>query len=49
MKRVILRKDLLSKQEYHERYGIARPTINRMIDEGKLIVERISGIDYIKI
>jgi len=49
MKKIRVRTDLISKQEYHKRYGIARPTINKMIDEGKLSVEEISGTQYIKI
>ena len=49
MKRVIVRKDLMNKSEYSKKYGINRVTIDKLIEEGKLVVERISGIDYIKI
>jgi hypothetical protein len=49
MIRRITRTDLMSKQEYHKEYGIPRPTIDKLIKDGKLIVEHISGTDYIKI
>lgn len=49
MKKIKIRTDLISKQEYHERYGISRPKINDMINSGALAVEEISGIQYIKI
>ncbi len=49
MKKVIERKDLMSKSEYSKQYGINRVTIDRMINEGRLSVERISGIDYIRL
>lgn len=49
MKKIKIRTDLISKQEYHKRYGTPRPTINTMIEEGKLSVEEISGTQYIKI
>lgn len=49
MKRVILRNDLMSKSEYSKKYNINRVAIDKMIDEGKLVVERISNVDYIKI
>lgn len=49
MKRIIERKDLMSKSEYSKQYGINRVAIDKMIEEGKLIVERISGVDYIRL
>jgi len=49
MKKIKIRTDLISKQDYHKRYGISRPAINLMIEEGKLSVEEISGTQYIKI
>ena len=49
MKRIKIRTDLISKHDYHNRYGIARPKINQMIEDGKLSVEEISGVQYIKI
>ena len=39
----------MNKSEYSKKYGINRVTIDKLIEEGKLVVERISGIDYIKI
>lgn len=49
MKRVILRNDLMSKSEYSKKYNINRVAIDKMINEGRLVVERISNVDYIKI
>lgn len=49
MKRVIIRKDLMKKSEYSKKYGINRVTIDKMIERGELVVERISGTDYIRI
>lgn len=49
MKRKIVRNDLISKQDYHLRYGISRPKIDKMIENGELVVEEISGTDYIRI
>ena len=49
MKRKKIRTDLISKQDYHKRYGTPRPKINDMIESGKLSVEEISGTEYIKI
>lgn len=48
MKRIV-RKDLMSKIEYSKKYGVSRPTIDRMIKDGELTVEHISGTDYIRI
>ena len=49
MKRIIERKDLMSKMEYSKQYNINRVTIDKLIEEGKLVVERISGVDYIRL
>lgn len=49
MKRIIERKDLMSKTDYSRKYGINRVTIDKMIEEGKLVVERISNTDYIRL
>lgn len=49
MKKIKIREDLISKQDYHKRYGVPRPKINKMINDGELTVERISNIDYIRI
>lgn len=48
-KKIRIRHDLLSKSDYSRRYGIARPTIDAMIERGEIKVERISGIDYVSI
>lgn len=39
----------MNKQEYSKQYGISRPTIDKKIKDGELVVERISGIDYIRL
>lgn len=49
MKRIIRRNDLLSKSEYSKKYGIDRVKVDRMIEDGKLVVEEISGKHYIKL
>ena len=49
MKRVIQRNDLLKKAEYSKRYGINRPKLDQMIEDGLLVVERISNTDYVRI
>jgi hypothetical protein len=49
MKRIIRRTDLMSKSQYSEAYNIARPTIDKMIENGDLSVEEISGTHYIKV
>jgi hypothetical protein len=49
MKRIIKRTDLMSKSKYSEAYNIPRPTIDKMILNGDLVVEEISGTHYIKI
>lgn len=49
MKKVKVRKDLISKSDYAKRYNKSRPTIDKMIESGLLEVEEISGIDYIKL
>ena len=47
--KIIIRNDLMKKKEYSIQYGISRPTIDKMIKDGDLCVERISGTDYIKL
>jgi hypothetical protein len=47
MKRIKVRKDLISKSEYSKRYNVNRVRIDVMIEFGDLSVERISGTDYI--
>jgi len=49
MKRDIIRDDLMKKIEYAKKYNLSRPTIDKKIEEGKLVVERIGETDYIKI
>lgn len=49
MKKIIVRKDLMKKTEYSVKYGISRSTIDKMIEDGLLIVEEISGTHYIKV
>lgn len=49
MKRIIVRKDLMKKQDYSKKYGINRVKIDQLIQEGKLVVEQISGTDYIRL
>lgn len=49
MKRIKLRDDLMSKSTYSKAYNIARPIIDKMIENGELSVEEISGKHYIKI
>ena len=47
MKRVIIRKDLMKKQNYAKHYGVSRPTLDKMISDGLVSVEHIDGTDYI--
>jgi hypothetical protein len=49
MKRVIVRKDLIKKQDYSKRYGVNRVKLDQLIQDGKLVVEQISGTDYIRL
>jgi len=49
MKRAIIRTDLMSKSDYSKSFNISRPTIDNKIKEGALVVEIISGTEYIKI
>lgn len=46
---MVIRKDLISKSNYARKYLVSRPTIDKMIEFGELSVERIDGVDYIKI
>ena len=47
MKRIRVRDDLMSKTEYSKAYNINRVRIDKMVSNGELSVERISGKDYI--
>ena len=49
MKRIIIRKDLMNKKEYSEKYQINRVSLDKKIEAGELVVERISGTDYIRL
>ena len=49
MKRMIIRKDLMKKSDYSKRYNINRVTLDKEIQDGKHVVERISGTDYIRV
>lgn len=44
-----VRKDLITKMEFSRRYGVSRPTIDRMIRNSELSTETICGVDYINI
>jgi len=49
MKRIIVREDLLKKLDYSKKYGINRVSLDKKIESGELVVERISGTDYIRL
>lgn len=49
MKRIIVRKDLIKKIEYSKKYNINRVKLDQLIQDGKLVVEQISGTDYIRL
>jgi len=49
MKKILIREDLISKSDYSKKYNISRPTIDKMIEDGELVVEEISNTHYIKI
>jgi hypothetical protein len=49
MKRRIIRNDLMSKSDYSKKYGINRVSIDKMIENGDLFVETISGTDFIRL
>jgi hypothetical protein len=49
MKKVIIRKDLINKKDYSKKYGINRVAIDKKIENGELVVEQISGVDYIRL
>jgi hypothetical protein len=49
MRKIKVRDDLMSKADYCKKYSINRVAIDKMIEEGKLSVEEISGKHYIKI
>lgn len=49
MKRLKIRDDLMNKSEYSKAFRVGRNKLDKMINDGELSVERISGVDYIKI
>ena len=49
MKRIIKRTDLMSKSNYSKQYGISRPTLDKRIESGDVVVEHIDGVDYIRL
>ena len=49
MRKAKVRTDLMSKTEYAVKYNVSRVTIDKLISDGKLAVEVISGKDYIKL
>jgi hypothetical protein len=49
MKRIKIRHDLMSKSDYSKKYSVDRVKIDKMINDGILSVERISGKDYIQV
>lgn len=49
MKKMTIRRDLMSKMNYSKSYGISRPTLDKKINDGELAVEHIDGVDYIKL
>lgn len=49
MKRVIIRKDLMKKSEYAKKFGVNRVSLDKEIQNGKHVVEHISGTDYIRV
>ena len=49
MKRITIRTDLMKKSNYAKKYNVSRPTLDKLIENGDIKVERIDGVDYIKI
>ena len=49
MKRITIRNDLMKKSNYAKKYNVSRPTLDKLIENGELNVERIDGVDYVKI
>ena len=49
MKRIIVRKDLIKKSDYSKKYGVNRVKIDQLIQDGELVVEQISGTDFIRL
>lgn len=49
MRKIIIRKDLMSKSDYSNKYGINRVAIDKKIKDGELTVEEISGKHFIRI
>lgn len=39
----------MSKSDYSKKYHISRVAIDKLIEDGNLAVEQISGTDYIKL
>jgi hypothetical protein len=46
---MIIRNDLIKKSDYSKKYKVNRVKINQLIQEGKLVVEQISGTDFIRL
>jgi len=49
MKKIIVRRDLMSKSDYSKKYGINRVAIDKKIKDGELVVEEISGKHFIRV
>ena len=39
----------MKKSDYSKNYKVNRVTLDRLINEGELVVEQISGTDYIRL
>ena len=39
----------MKKKDYSTKYGINRVSLDKKINDGELVVERISGTDYIRV
>ena len=39
----------MKKSNYAKEYNVSRPTLNKLIENGEIKVERIDGVDYVKI
>ena len=46
---MIIRNDLIKKADYSRKYKINRVKLDQLIQDGKLVVEQISGTDYIRL
>ena len=49
MKKIIVRNDLIKKSDYSKKYNINRVRVDQLIQDGKLVVEEISGTHYIRL